>query len=718
MIKKLALFLMIVAPTVLWFWPSIASAKIPVAFDAMMGLYHPFRDHVATEYPNGMPFRNFLITDAFRQQFPWRSFAISELKAGRVPWWNPFNGAGTPLLATLQAAPFYPLNLVYLLMPFASGWTLQVILQSLIASLGVYMLLRALGRSGLAASLASAVYVLSGPFVVWATWNTTGHVLALFPWILWSIVNMSRKCEFRYFILTILLWVSQGLAGYPQPFIMLSIVQGLFLLLYMNGHRRIMAFVVSVLVGLILLPVYLPAMEFAALSNRAIDQGTSLLTKQDWFLPPVQLLQMIVPDFFGNPATLNYVGVFNYTEFTSYIGVTALLAVAFALSERRKDIRWFFGSVALVAFAMALPNPISRLPFQLGLPLFGDSQPSRWLLVAVPNLVFLSAYGFDKLLKLASPRAMVIVVLMPLLWAWSVKFYPDMFGFDQAAVAVAVRNLVIPTTEMMALLFVVFVLGRIAVVSAYSKRLITGVILALLILVPGIRVATKYTPFVEPELIYPDTETTRFLQQSLGEYRYTTLDRRIMPPNVNLSYQLSSIELYDPLYLENYGRLLTAAKTDTFPDQSDSFNRILTIENIESPVVDMLGVKYVLSMDELISPGLEQVFIEGQTRIYENQEVWPRAFVLPSLPGKIAELSSVQPLIVPQKYVYISPIETRVEVSSQQGGYLVTSDSYHPDWQVEIGGNPGVIENWFGLRATIITPGEHEVTYLYRNSLL
>ena len=48
------------------------------------------------------------------QFYPWRQFAFDELSAGRLPTWNPYLGAGAPLLANYQTAIFYPPNWLYL----------------------------------------------------------------------------------------------------------------------------------------------------------------------------------------------------------------------------------------------------------------------------------------------------------------------------------------------------------------------------------------------------------------------------------------------------------------------------------------------------------------------------------------------------------------------------------------------------------------------------
>jgi hypothetical protein len=48
--------------------------------------------------------------DQIMQFYPWRDLSVQEIKAGRVPLWNPFSFCGSPLLANGQSGVFFPLN--------------------------------------------------------------------------------------------------------------------------------------------------------------------------------------------------------------------------------------------------------------------------------------------------------------------------------------------------------------------------------------------------------------------------------------------------------------------------------------------------------------------------------------------------------------------------------------------------------------------------------
>jgi hypothetical protein len=69
---------------------------------------------------------------------------------------------------------------------------------------------------------------------------------------------------------------------------------------------------------------------------------------------------------------------------------------------------------------------------------------------------------------------------------------------------------------------------------------------------------------------------------------------------------------YDPLYIRRYGELIAASERGTPNiDPPFGFNRIITPQRYDSAIVNLLGVKYVLSLADLSSPTLKKVFQEN-----------------------------------------------------------------------------------------------------------
>jgi hypothetical protein len=474
-------------------------------------------------------------------------------------------------------------------------------------------------------------------------------------------------------------------------------------------------------------------LEFSDLSNRVNDQGI-VLDKADWFLPAPQLIQMIVPDFFGNPTTRNYWGEFNYTEFVSFIGVIPVVFVlhaAFSLYQKKKKKKYiqketlFFLSVLFVSLVMSLRNPVSVAQFKHNIPFLGASQPSRWIVITDLSLALLTSLGVHSFLtrkKSLFPPVLVILVTIVVLWfslyqADTLKLLELKENFVTAQ-----RNLILPTLELGFLLIVVigmyglshFNIKIIQPINKYNKTL---VVLACLSIVSfsGVRFASKFVPFTNPDFLYPETQTTTYLKENAGLHRYMTQDRRVLPPNVNLAYDLYTIEGYDPLYLFDYSRLIYATehKNQEYRDNAKPFNRIVTADNVESPVLDLLGVKYIVTVNWLSQDEFKLVLVEGDTRLYENTQVFPRAFVTYS----DSDYLEVTPDSLVEILEY-KPKQVKMKINSEQSGYLILTDAYHPDWQAEIDGQMVEITNWYGLRRVPIEKGSHEIEFIYRYSYL
>jgi hypothetical protein len=143
------------------------------------------------------------------------------------------------------------------------------------------------------------------------------------------------------------------------------------------------------------------------------------------------------------------------------------------------------------------------------------------------------------------------------------------------------------------------------------------------------RFAYKFLPFTEKRYLYPSTKAIKFLQKQPGNFRIMTTDDRILTPNFSVMYKLQSIEGYDPLYLRRYGELIAASQRG-MPniDIPFGFNRTITPHNVNSQIIDLLGVKYILSLNDISSPKMEKIYQEGETRIYKNNSVFPRVFFI------------------------------------------------------------------------------------------
>ena len=85
--------------------------------------------------------RNFLLLrDLFFSQYPWHAFCREYLLQGILPLWNPYTGCGEPFLANMEAAVFYPPNLIFLVCPVTKALSISAAFHVLVAAAGTWTL--------------------------------------------------------------------------------------------------------------------------------------------------------------------------------------------------------------------------------------------------------------------------------------------------------------------------------------------------------------------------------------------------------------------------------------------------------------------------------------------------------------------------------------------------------------------------------------------------
>ncbi|MBI2613515.1 MAG: YfhO family protein [Candidatus Levybacteria bacterium] len=745
--KKLMSVLFITLIAVIFFWQYFVKGLVPIPADTIIGLYHPFRDLYAKNYPNGVPFKNFLITDPVRQQYPWRELAVSLGKKMELPLWNPYNLAGTPLLANFQSASFYPLNIVFVIMPFITAWSLNIILGVLLSGIFLFLYLNNLRLNKWASILGAITFSFSGFSIAWLEWGTITHVALWLPLILLSIDKLVLSIKYQVLSIKgfkVFVWsvvylfslMSSFFAGHLQIFLYLLVFSWTyFLARWFQFGKKKNAFLLFIILNslfIILTAVqWIPTLQFIQLSARNIDLVD--FNTPGWFIPWQHVIQFIAPDYFGNPTTLNYWGVWNYGEFIGYVGIVPLILATFAMFFRRDKKTLFFGTLFFLSLIFSFPTFIAKIPYLLQIPFLSTSQPTRLIFIIDFALAVLVALGFDYLIRIKKKIAIIyplifLLIILGALWV----FIPA----EHAQVVKS--NLMLPT------LLIVFslVLFLAQIIFQNKKRFIVIVCIAVVgvTIFDLFRFGWKFTPFTQKSYLFPSTATLAFLQKNLGEFRIMTTDSRILPPNFSTIYRLQSIDGYDPLYLVRYGELIAASERKRANiDPPLGFNRIITPHNYDSRIIDLLGVKFILSLSDLKSDKLEKVFQEGETRVYENINVVPRAFFVEKIVlvdnnkdainkmfdkqlglNNLAivedsdnELQNIKHLSIGKVNVdYYSENKVIIQTDNSGEGFLVLTDSFYPTWKVKINSRQeNIYRTDYNFRGITVSAGKHKIEF-------
>lgn len=708
------LFLLVVC--LIFFWPFFTKGKIPIPADTIVGMYYPWRDVVWDGYTAGIPFKNYIITDPVRQQYLWKKLAIDQYKNFQWPLWNPYTHSGMPLLANFQTGAFYPLNLIFFILPFNLAWGFYIFLQPLLASFFCYLFLRHLKLQFLTCLFGGLIFSFSGFMTAWLEWGNIGHTLLWLPLILLSIEKIIFKPNSKKWILIfIFTLVSQFFAGHLQTsfyVIVFSFTYLIFRLFTFDKAKRLRTFLLFIICYLLFVLItaiqWLPTLELIKNSAREIDQ-TDILKRPDWFLPWKHLLQLIVPDFFGNPTTGNYWGVWNYGEFVSFIGVIPLFLVFLAVFNFKKNNHIkFFLIFLLINLSFALPTPWAKIPYLLKIPFFDSAQPSRLIGLIDFFLAILAAFGFDRFFqKKQSIKKEEITgftflfLLITSLWFFifqAANFFPEAGWLTN--LKITQRNLILPTF-VLGVLFLLLIIKKLFHSGTTTLQYVVVTWLFVFLAIGELfRFGWKFNPFSSQRWIFPSTKIIEFLKQDNSLYRIMSVDRRLFPANFAIAYYLQTVSGYDPLYLKDYGFLIT--KLESGKEGLASFNRIIEPANYQSSLVDQLNVKYILSLQELETGKLKKVCQEGETRLYENLKVLPRVKLYPEGEEEI-------------KILTYKPAKIKMQVRPSIEKNLILADMFYPGWSAKINNLPvQVLKTNENFRQIKLITGNNLIEFFYQ----
>lgn len=358
------------------------------------------------------------------QFFPWRTLAVQEYLSGRAPLWNPYAGFGAPLAANFQSAVFYPLNLVYFLLPIERAMTATVLLHVFLAGWFTYGFGRHTGLSRSGALVSALTFMFSGYLVARAGFLSITAAVAWLPALFLALegcLRASAQPGGSRLLWMVALAGATGmllLAGHIQ-LAYYSLVAGALYLGYRvltgddaahgasgatptsrigSAVRRAWRALAGMTLGVALAAVQLvPGWEIARESVR--QGGAAYDFATGYSLWPGQLLGALAPNFFGSQANGDWWGPGAYWEGVIYLGVFPLLLALLGLRYARDRRRWFWLALALVALFLAMGryNPIFPALFER-LPGWGLFQaPARFSLWYTLAGAMLAGLGWDAL---------------------------------------------------------------------------------------------------------------------------------------------------------------------------------------------------------------------------------------------------------------------------------------------------------------------------------
>ena len=757
-------YFLIIATVIIFFYP-IFKEQIPFPGDLLVSEYNPWKSYSYEGYvPGSIPNKAQYI-DTVRQLYPWKTEALAQLKNKEFALWNPYSFSGAPLMANFQSAVFYPLNLLYFIFSQIDAWTILVILQPLLAFIFTYLYARKMGI-GLLGGLFSAVsFSFSYFMAVWVEYNTVGHVVAWLPLALLSIEHLFRKFTFKWSIIFVFSLVSSLLGGHPQVSAYLFILTLIYVLFRFfsqrkNQNKKIIFSILSLQIlslGITAIQ-FVPGIELIKEAARNPQDYQFLINKT--LIQPWQLIMILVPDFFGNPAVRNYWLEDTYFgKVTTSIGIIPLFFVLFSILNKKKSLEIFFLITSVVVLFISTNNPLAAIFYKIQLPLISSSSPTLAIFILSFSFSILAGFGIDKWRKENLYFKKLIIWLSPILlvfiFLWAIILIaPFLFDFSwEKNLSVSLRNLLYSSF--------IFSIGVFLIIISYYRKKLLPAILIILLLVHTFdlwRSFHKFNPFSQRDLVFPNTQIFSFLKDTTGINRIWGYGSGAIEPNFPLQYRIFSPEGYDPLYPGRYGEFIHSSfdgeilEKFSIQTRSDAviapgFGEKDFPSNLyRLKVINSLGVKYVLDKEENGSTSItfppEQfnlIYKTGVWRVFENLKAAPRFFMTSDYklfktkeefenlffsdnfdPGKTILLEE-QPTgnfvngdknSVKLSFYGSDRIEFLLENSSDSLFYL--SDTYYPGWKAYVDGKETNIQRAnYAFRAVVIPSKSKKLVLRY-----
>ncbi|MFO7664718.1 MAG: oligosaccharide flippase family protein [Chloroflexota bacterium] len=501
----------------------------------------------------------------------------------------------------------------------------------------------------------------------------------------------------------------------------------------------------------------------------------------------------LVTNFYGNlnphgPYTTSW-GLKNYVESATYLGILPLILAgigALAIFRRqaagfiRKTHSLFFLGLGFFSIAFIFGTPLYALLFY-GLPFIDQLHtPFRWVFPLALAVAVLAGFGADTVSDirkantkggrlLANSRFTVVdglgglalVAGLLVLAATIVSrlafdvLHPlieELFlGLAQAADAFPSAGSFY-SYQFWQLLILGGMLAASGAVLLLSRRS-WWIVLACALIVVDLAIAARgFNSAIDTSLFAHTPEALRWLEDQPGEWRLTTFDpygSRVLNANTPWLYDLDDIRGYDSIIPKQFTNYMEAIE----PQNGLQFNRIQPIsalETLNSPLLDVLNVKYIATIDPIDLPKFRPVWEGDGLVIYENLAVAPRAYILPQTATAIVpDALTAMTELDPRHYVVVEAIdfldegvsppampadlnpaiiesyrnnEVIVSASAQLPAWLILNDSYFPGWRAFIrplGGEEDdeqeapIIRVNGNFRGVQLEPGEWTVRYRY-----
>ncbi len=591
-------------------------------------------------------------------------------ESGQIPHWSNAILGGYPFSANPLAGLWYPPGWLAYLFPQPFGFNLTVLLHIAWGGTGMLIWLRRNGLKESAAVIGALSFLLMPK--VFAHFGA-GHISLIYafawtPWLLvaerarlnaggwWlpaGVLGLIALADVRWLAYALMLWAgfsvweffSRSRVGKFRP---------------PAGHWLLQSGGVVAGALALALTLLLPLIEYTRLSTRAWMSSAEALV---YSLPFEELLGLWIPDFGG------------FAEWTLYPGSLVFFLTIYCLSipdVRKKCAFWLIVLAGGILFSLGeqlpLMGTIARLP---GLDLL--RVPARFFFLSGLAFSVIAAYALDDLLRRETLHRPDAVFFMTPFGAF-VFFLGAGIVWMGAAIA---PNMLWAAAGFLITVAMVSVAQRVRRCLRWAE-IVFPLILALDLSGVNLQSLTVLPPEAANR---QGKAAANFLASQPGDFRVYTPSNSI-PQYIAALMGIQMANGIDPLQLQTYWEFMQTASgvkdegySVTLPPLDGEDVRFVNREAVpEVEKLGMLAVRFVVSEFPLTVDGLNLVFQEGDTHVYENSAFVPWV--------RISDEAN------PARQAY--PTYTKkagyYDIRVSGAGLLTVADVDYPGWKVYVDG--------------------------------
>jgi len=634
-------------------------------------------------------------------QLPMLTFLMDQLHQGHFPLWNPFSYCGYPIFANIEACFFQPLILAAAFiasrtsadsLPMLLEWA--VVLQVWAAGIVAYHLFRNFGAGKISAWTGAVMFQTGGYFASRAEHIGTMMAVAWMP-LAWLAVVKLRQ-EFRPAWLAALA-AALGLSvlgGAPAAtfavFASTAALAAVLILMRLARPRLLIGAACGCLLGLALAAVeFLPA---AQLTEHSVARY-----RADWLgkgggLHWESLVSLVSPDHYHIFEMSRFHGPGDPTFLYLYVSLAGLALAIYGLTQWRNRYAMSLGLMVLfgILFMLGEHTAIWRLIYPI--------LPEKVRLGIHPEYT----YGIVSL-GLAGLAAI---------------------GLDSLRVANAAR-LAIGAVIAVDL----FLVGSGRPMNCASVKDEPGV------------TSTAFEG--SPELL---NEIRRYANRDYPPTRIDAVDGGADWATSGPVIEVPTANGSSPMALEHIIQLRL------FLHPGDRWGWYYPIENLDSPALDPMNVKYLIASQKAAErlrtlPRFRSVeSLPLGLELFENLSVMPRFFLVNKVQRvtsdlEVRELVGRQLVSFRDTAVTSQPVtglsaaaggdagvvqvidyqadSLRLSVRTPQAAFLVLAESFYPGWRAWVDGAPvEIVRTDIAFRGLVVPAGAHEVAMRFQPAIL